>query len=81
MTKDNGFKKFVKSYWVPIIVGGVIIGYITLNALLRRAFMRGGLVGFHATIDWFDKTFEGLNLRALYETWALENPDKIVYYK
>lgn len=81
MTKDNEFKKLIKNYQVPIIMGGVVIGYITLNALLRRAFLRGGLVGFHATIDWFDKTFEGLNLRQLYTEWAIQNPDKIVYWK
>lgn len=83
MDKDNSFKQFIETYKVPIIVGEVVIGSITLSTLLRKVYIKGAragaIYGFQATIDWFDKNFDGLNLRALWEEWAKQNPDKIVY--
>ena len=79
MNKDNSFKQFIETYKVPIIVGGVVIGSITLSTLLRKVYIKGVIYGFQGTIDWFDKNFEGLNLKALWEELAKQNPDKIVY--
>lgn len=75
---------FVKDHKTEIIVGGLAISAIAykvhIDSIRREAFMRGAHAGFHATIDWFDKNFENVKLRELWEGWAAANPDKVRYF-
>lgn len=77
-------KNFVKENKTVLIVGGVLVSSLAykshVNKLQRAAYIRGGVDGFHMTIDWFDKTFDNVNLRELWNGWAAANPDKVKHY-
>lgn len=59
------------------IVGGAIGGYALKNAYLTGV-AHGSLAGVGATISWFDKTFEKLELQKLYDTYVQNHPEEII---
>ena len=75
-------KKFKKKGLPILIIGGVVVlgiaGLYGANYIYRKGFIRGGVVGFHLTIDWFDKEFPDIKLRELYDNWANLHPEQIV---
>ena len=75
------FKEFVERNAGKLVICGFGIGYFGIKlygaAKYRQGFITGNVIGFHATIDWFDKTFENLHLREIYDNYAAVNPDKI----
>ena len=69
----NELKEFGKS----VIFGGTVLAvgtYICAKAY-KKGFIDGGDVGFHLTVDWFDKTFKDLGLREMYEKYLKEHPE------
>jgi hypothetical protein len=78
-------EKFYKKHQTEIIIGGVLISVIAyklhIKAVRRQAFTNGAIAGFQGTIDWFEKHFDDVHLRELWQKWAIENPDKIIYPK
>ena len=75
----NKTKKVIKENKKPIIIGGSSIALLLYtNYIYKKGFIHGGKVGFHLTMDWFDRTFEGVELKRLFEEWAQLNPDQIV---
>jgi len=72
--KVNGF---IKKHKTIIISGGLVISYFVIRAIQKQAFIAGGRIGFHETINWFDGEFEDLNLRERYNEYAETNPDKM----
>lgn len=41
---------------------------------------RGAAIGFHATIEWFDKNFDNLGLQDLWLAWSKANPEKVINF-
>lgn len=82
--KQN-FKEFVERNAGKLVICGLGIGYFGIKlygaAKYRQGFITGGVIGFHATIDWFDKTFENLHLKEIYDNYTAVNPDKIANVK
>lgn len=53
-----------------------------LTKVYCKGYMDGAFVGFHETINWFDKTFpEQSHCKELYEQYAKMYPEKIIYRK
>ena len=79
------FKEFVERNAGKLVIGGLCIGYFGIKLYgavkYRQGFITGNVIGFHATIDWFDKTFENLHLKEIYDNYAAVNPDKIANVK
>ena len=82
--KQN-FKEFVERNAGKLVICGLGIGYFGIKLYgatkYRQGFITGNVIGFHATIDWFDKTFENLHLREIYDNYTEVNPDKIANVK
>ena len=81
------FKEKTKEFWnkngKKIAVTGAVVGAGTIAGLwtgmvYKAGFMDGGCTGFGLTIDWFEKHFPEANVKALWEQYQKENPDKIV---
>lgn len=82
MNEKSKVKEFLKANQSKILVGLGIVTAVGVTVLCEKAYMkgvaRGASVGFDVTIDWFDKNFEDLDLRTLWNEWAAANPDKVV---
>jgi hypothetical protein len=77
-------KELYANHKKEIIIGGVLIfiAYkMHIKHVRKQAFRNGSIVGFHGTIDWFEKHFDDINLRKLWEEWVIQNPNKVMYYK
>lgn len=79
------FKEFVERNAGKLVICGLGISYFGIKlygaAKYRQGFITGNVISFHATIDWFDKNFENLHLREIYDNYAAVNPDKIANVK
>lgn len=79
-------EKFIKENKGKIIVGGIIIGAVMYNneitktRIAKKYFVKGTYAGFQSSITWFDKNFNDLHLRELWNEWAIANPDRVVKY-
>lgn len=77
-------EKFYNEHKAGIIMAGgaTVITLIGLYGMKRynKGFIAGGLLGFHATMNWFDEEF-GTNLSDLYDEFSKLNPDKVVNVK
>ena len=82
MNKEK-VKKFVKEHKEAIIVGGIAsVGTVVYGLqMYKKGIIDGGMLSFHVTMNWFEEHFpdKNLNLNNLWETYKLENPDKVVY--
>lgn len=84
--ENSKFKAFVKRNKVVIIGGGAVslavgVGYY----IYMKGFSKGVNYAvdpmFQGTIEWFDKTFDNLHLRELWNQWAEAHPEQVVYPK
>lgn len=84
-------KEKAKNFWENhktdiCVVGSIAAVSIGAGVLAYKAYMGGFnygvMAGFNATLDWLDKTFpEESKARELYEAWAKEHPDQLVWVK
>lgn len=81
-------KEKVKEFWnkhkEAIIVAGIAGVCIVTRSkdTFERGYkigaMDGAAVGFHKTMDWFEKEFPDIKLHELWENYKSVNPDRIV---
>lgn len=87
----TNLKEKAKNFWKEnkvriVVAGGTTIGIMVIGGALSKAYRSGitdgAMIGFHATLDWLDKTFpEESKANELYEMYRITHPDKIVYRK
>ena len=87
----SNIKEKAKNFWegnkIKLIASGVAvavigIGAIVYNKAYYKGFLNGGAIGGYVMIDFLDKTFpEESHAMELFERYAKEHPDKIVYRK
>lgn len=75
-------KNFCKEHKNEIILAGLLVGVISYKAHItsvrKQAIKISNIVTFNKTIDWFDNNFTGLDLRALWNEWKINNPSKVI---
>lgn len=80
-------KNFLEGNKIKLIVSGVAvtaigIGTIVYNKAYYKGFLNGGAIGGYVMIDFLDKTFpEESHAMELFERYAREHPNEIVYRK
>ena len=77
----NRFLKENKNEIIVVTCMAVTAGIglaLWTNYIYKKGFRACAGPSFHATIHWFDKTFEGLDLAEKWTKWALENPDMVI---
>lgn len=81
--QKKAFKEFVEKHGPAILmmVGAGLTCGVYGTYCYRKGLHNGGILGFNCTIDWFDKHFDDLKLRELWEGWMKENPDKVITAK
>lgn len=87
----SNFKQKAKDFWVKnksdIIETGLLIVAVGTAAFAfakayQTGFVRGGMVGFHETLNWLDETFpEESKAKALWEAYQQAHPDEVVNVK
>ena len=88
MEEEKNFKEKVEKFYNEHKAGIIMAGGATVITLIglygikqyKKGFISGGVLGFHLTMNWFDKEF-GTNLSDLYDEFSKLNPDKIVNVK
>lgn len=78
-------KELWKDNWGYIVAGGLGLilaggtGFM-ISKMYKDGFVDGGMVGFHAAMEWLDETFpEESKAKALYEAYCKAHPEEIVH--
>ena len=75
-------KEFLEDYSGEIIFGVGLLAIAGVSYLCKKSYIngvtRGAGLGFQEGINWFDSNFENLNLRGLWNEWAIANPERVV---
>lgn len=80
--EEEKVKGFLEEHKGKILVGAGIVAatgiYLLCDRSYRLGVRTGAIIGFQETINWYDRNFENLNLRELWNEWVIANPEKVV---